>query len=232
MRIRRNGWMPIAVAAVSAAVWLHPGVGPDRTMVPQSSAQPVAAGDIANLLQQVQVIDQIPVVEGYDRGCGKGEGCVFGPAWNDPLDHSSCDTRNRILAASLRGVTFKPGTRNCKVVTGYLDPDPYTGQRIQLHDIEIDHVVPQARAFDAGAWKWDPQQRQIFANDPTELIAVSASANRQKSDAGLDEWLPSYQPCTYIQRYLTVAVKYQLPITVAERNAAAAACPAAPPTAT
>ena len=88
MRIRRNGWMPIAVAAVSAAVWLHPGVGPDRTMVPQSSAQPVAAGDIANLLQQVQVIDQIPVVEGYDRGCGKGEGCVFGPAWNDPLDHS------------------------------------------------------------------------------------------------------------------------------------------------
>ena len=62
-------------------------------MVPQSSAQPVAAGDIADLLQQVQVIDQIPVVEGYDRGCGKGEGCVFGPAWNDPLDHSSCDTR-------------------------------------------------------------------------------------------------------------------------------------------
>ena len=65
----------------------------------------------------------------------------------------------------------------------------------------------------------------------TELIAVSGSANRQKSDAGLDEWLPSYQPCTYIQRYLTVAVKYQLPITVAERNAAAAACPAAPPAA-
>ena len=101
-----------------------------------------------------------------------------------------------------------------------------------MQDIEIDHVVSaRPGPSNAGAWKWDPQQRQIFANDVTQLIAVSGSANRQKSDAGLDEWLPSYQPCTYIQRYLTVAVKYQLPITVAERNAAAAACPAAPPAA-
>jgi hypothetical protein len=53
----------------------------------------------------------------------------------------------------------------------------------------------------------------------------------RKSDSGLDEWLPTYQPCAYVQRYLTVAVKYQLPITVPERNAAAAACPATPPAA-
>lgn len=156
---------------------------------------------------------------------------MFGPAWNDPLDHSGCDTRNRVLAASLQDVTFKPGTRNCKVASGFLDPDPYTGQRIALHDTQIDHIVPLARAFDAGAWKWDPRQRQIFANDLTELVAVSGAANRQKSDSGLDEWLPTYQPCAYVQRYLAVAVKYQLPITVAERNAAAAACPATPPAA-
>ena len=49
--------------------------------------------------------------------------------------------------------------------------------------------------------------------DVTELMAVSGSAN-QKSDSGLDEWLPTYQPCVYVQRYLTVAVKYQLPITL------------------
>ena len=90
---------------------------------------------------------------------------------------------------------------------------------------------PLSRSFAAGAWQWDPRQRQIFAND-AELIPVSGPANRAKSDSGLDEYLPSFQPCTYIQRYLAVAVKYQLPITVAERNAAAAACPAAPPTAT
>jgi uncharacterized protein DUF1524 len=230
MRIRRKRWMAIAAAAAAALVWLHPGLGHDNATVAQSNAQPVA-GDLAALLDHVQVVDSIAPVDGYDRGCGKGEGCVFGPAWNDPLDHSGCDTRNRILASSLRDVTFKPGTRNCKVITGYLDPDPYTGQRIALQDSQIDHIYPLARSWNAGAWKWDLRQRQIFANDLTELVAVSGAANRQKSDSGIDEWLPTYQPCVYVHRYLTVALKYQLPITTAERNATAAACPAAPPAA-
>jgi hypothetical protein len=82
MRIRRSGWIAITAAVVSAAAWPHPGIGHDSATVPQSTAQPVAA-DIAGLLQQVHVIDQISPVDGYERGCGKGEGCVFGPAWND-----------------------------------------------------------------------------------------------------------------------------------------------------
>jgi hypothetical protein len=90
-------------------------------------------------------------------------------------------------------------------------------------------TYPLSAAWDAGAWKWDPQQRQVFANDVTELIAVPGSPNRQKSDKRLDEWLPSYQPCAYIQRYLAVAVKYQLPITLAEHKTATSTCPATPP---
>lgn len=93
MRIRRSGWMAIAAALVGAATWLHPTLTDDVTTAP-SHAQPAAvSGDIAALLQQVRVIDRLPDVDGYDRGCGKGEGCVFGPAWNDPLDHSGCDAR-------------------------------------------------------------------------------------------------------------------------------------------
>ncbi len=88
-------------------------------------------------------------------------------------------------------------------------------------------IYPLAKSWNAGAWKWDPRQRQIFANDLTELVAVSGAANRQKSDSGIDEWLPKYQPCAYVQHYLTVAIKYQLPIT----TAATAACPATPPAA-
>jgi hypothetical protein len=230
MRIRRKGWMAIAAAAFSAMVWLHPGLGHDSATVPQSSAQPVI-GDLAALLDQVQVVDTIPPVDGYDRGCGKGEDCVFGPAWNDPTDRSGCDARNRLLRSTLREVTFKPGTRDCKVIAGVLDPDPYTGQRIDLKDVEADHVYSLSRGWNAGAWRWDLLQRRRFANDMANLAAVSGPANRQKSDSGLDEWLPTYQPCAYVQRYLTVAVKYELPITVAERNAAAAACPVAPPAA-
>jgi hypothetical protein len=225
MRIRRSAWMAIAAAAVSAAAWLHPdlGLGHDT----QSHAQPpAAAGDIATLLGQVRVINQIPHIAGYQRECGKGEACTFGSAWNDPLDKSGCDTRNRLLHNSLQNITFKPGTHDCKVTSGVLDPDPYTGQRITFssNGIQIDHRYPLVRAYAAGAFQWDQRQRQIFANDLDELVAVSGPANRAKSDSGIDEWLPSFQPCTYIQRYLAVAVKYQLPITTAEQKTATSTC--------
>lgn len=231
MRFGRKGWMAIAAAAVSAAVWLHPNLAlpHDVTMAPSSAESASATGDVAALLAQVLVVDRLPVVEGYDRGCRKGEGCVFGPAWNDPLDHSGCDARNRLLRSQLHDVVFKPGTKTCKVIAGVLDPDPYTGQIIGLDDVEADHVYPLSRSWNAGAWQWDLQQRRVFANDLVNLTAVSGPVNRQKSDSGLDEWLPMFQPCAYIQRYLTVAVKYQLPITAAERDVATTTCPAAAP---
>ena len=234
MRIRRSAWMAIAAAAVSAAAWLHPGLGHDTDTVAQSHAQPAAvAGDIATLLSQVRVVDQVPHLTGYERGCGKGEACSFGPAWNDPLDKSGCDSRNRLLRNYLQNITFKPGTRDCKVTGGVLDPDPYTGQRIPFssNGIQVDHIYPLARSYAAGASQWDQRQRQIFANDFDELIPVSGPANRAKSSSGIDTWLPSFQPCTYIQRYLAVAVKYQLPITTAEQKTATASCPAAHPSA-
>ena len=230
---RRYPAMAASIAAAMVTGWIALSPGDDPTV--SASPAPVGSADIGELLSKVTVVDAIPQVPGYERGCGIDkktkfrEGCVFGPAWNDPSDRSGCDARNKILASSLRDVTFKPGTRNCKVTGGVLDPDPYTGQRIPLQDkgIEVDHVVPLARAFALGAWQWDPQQRQIFANDPIELIPVSKAANRQKSDSGLDEWLPTFQPCAYIQRYLTVAAKYQLPITAAEHTVATTTCPAA-----
>lgn len=189
-----------------------------------------AAVDLSALLAQVRIVNHIDTVDGYERGCGTDkethvkQRCVFGPAWNDPLDHSGCDTRSRLLSQSLRDITFKPGTRNCKPIGGTLSPDPYTGADIDLKEVEVDHVYAISRAWNAGAWKWSPQQRQIFANDFTELIAVSRTANRSKSDAGLDQWMPTHQPCTYAERYLTVAVKYELPITSGDRAAALAAC--------
>jgi hypothetical protein len=127
--------------AIAAAAWPHPGIGErDDAAVRASPAAP-AATDLTPLLSEVQVVDRIDDVPGYDRSCRTGEGCVFGPAWNDPSDHSGCDARNRALRAQLRDVTFKPNTHEVKVIDGYLDPDPYTGQRIDLHDTDIDHIV-------------------------------------------------------------------------------------------
>lgn len=216
----------VVVVAAAAGVGVWAGIG----QPPPAVSQPAVPAALAGLLQQVHLTGRIRPVAGYERGCGMNktarakEGCVFGPAWNDPGDHSGCDTRSRLLAASLKGVEFKPGTHECKPVAGVLDPDPYTGQVVDLKHVEVDHIYPLRRSWDAGAWKWTSVQRQSFANDLAELIAVSDRANRAKSDAGLDEWLPRYRPCDYIQRYVSVAVKYRLPITTAERSAAANTC--------
>ena len=52
---------------------------------------------------------------------------------------------------------------------------------------------------------------------------------RDKSDAGL-EWLPPNRDfqCTYIARYLAVAVTYDLNITTNDRDIAVRQCPAIP----
>jgi hypothetical protein len=212
-------WAAVVVAATVA--WLHSGFGHEATAA--QPAAPATGGQLADLLNRVTVVDHLDQATGYDRSCRKGHLCVFGAAWNDPTDHSGCDTRDRILSKQLDGIQYKPNTHECKVIAGHLI-DPYTGQPVQLANITIDHLVPLHRAWNAGASKWGLQQRRIFANDPVELLAVSAQANEAKKDSGLDRWLPVYQPCSYVTKYLTVAAKYQLPITTTERNAAIHAC--------
>lgn len=234
MGVRRR-YVAAVIAAATLAGWalFYPGA-PDlpRRYAPAAGApaDPTTDADVSTLLSQVTVVDQLPKVPGYDRGCGidkatqTREACVFGPAWNDPLNTTSCDSRNRFLHTQLHDIEVKSETRGCKIISGYIEPDPYTGGRTDLADIDLDHIYPLRRVWDGGAWRWDPRRRQILANDFAELAAVNSRANRAKSDSGLDTWLPNYQPCTYVKRYLTVAVKYRLPITAAERSAAVAAC--------
>ncbi len=230
-RSARRGYAALAgtVAAAVITGWMATGPGANHSV--SAGATPAVSADLNALLAQTVTVNAIPHVSGYERGCGVNkktglkEGCVFGPAWNDPTDHSGCDTRSRVLRAQLQDVTFKPGTRECKPISGWFI-DPYTGQRITLQQTNIDHIYPLARAWDAGAWRWDLRQRQIFANDVSNLVAVSAAANQQKSDSGLDGWLPSdpHDRCNYARQYLSTAVKYKLEITSGDRAAALTAC--------
>ena len=68
-------------------------------------------------------------------------------------------------------------------------------------DLDIDHVVPLAEAWDSGASGWTTAQRQAFANDLTrpQLIAVTDNVNQAKGDKDPAEWLPSVTSyrCTY-----------------------------------
>jgi Protein of unknown function (DUF1524)/Excalibur calcium-binding domain len=168
---------------------------------------------------------------GYDRD-------NFGSGWVD-TDRNGCDTRNDILARDLANETFKPGTRNCVVLTGTL-ADPYSGRTIGFQrgqgtsdDVQIDHVVALSDAWQKGAQGLDPARRTAFANDPLNLLAVDGPLNMQKGDGDAATWLPPKRDyrCAYVARQVAVKVTYGLWMTQAEKTAIAtvlASCPDEP----
>lgn len=219
---------------VAALVWVFaPGVGWDllglRSRLgwpPMRSGEALSSlpdTEAARQLRELAVrsADEASVVPDYDRQ-------AFGQRWAD-TDHNGCDTRNDILARDLARPTFKPGTRDCVVLTGTL-AEPYTGTTIQFQRgdkssalVQIDHVVALADAWRSGAWQWDAQRRQEFANDPENLLAVDGAANEDKSASSADQWLPPNVAfrCDYVKRQIAVKYAYGLSVTQAEQDAIA-----------
>ena len=162
---------------------------------------------------------------GYDRA-------EYGQARLD-TDRNGCDTRSDILGRDLRHVTITPGTNGCRTEAGTL-ADPYTATVIDYvrgnDSVDIDHVVSLSNAWQTGAFRWEIRKRAALANDPMNLLAVDSSANRQKGDGDTATWLPPDKGfrCSYAARQISVKAKYQLWVTVAERDAMArilASCP-------
>lgn len=151
----------------------------------------------------------------------------FGQAWYD-LDRNGCDTRNDMLRRDLVNRVIKAGTSGCKVLEGDAKPDKYTGLGIHFvyggsSEIDIDHVVALGDAWQKGAQQLSSDRRRAFGNDPLNLLAVSASANRQKGDSDAASWLPSSKGyrCAYVARQVAVKVRYRLWVTQAEHDAIA-----------
>lgn len=187
--------------------------------VPVDPLVPVAR----DLLPQLEVKGRAPKT-GYDRD-------LFGQAWSDDVGaefgRNGCDTRNDILKRDLQELTFRPGTRDCVVLTGVLN-GPYTGERIEFtrgqgtsSDVQIDHVVAMSDAWQKGAQQLTEEQRRDFANDPLNLMAVSGWANQQKGAGDTATWLPPRREfrCGYVSRQVLVKERYGLWVTQAERDA-------------
>lgn len=192
--------------------------GPRGSSVPGSTAE--GWSNAREALASLEVKGRAPKT-GYDRE-------VFGPAWSDDVDvpggHNGCDSRNDLLARALTGIQLKPGTHGCVVLSGSMI-DPYTGRRLEFRrgasTVDVDHVVALGDAWQKGAQRWTPQKRRDFANDPANLLAVSASANRSKGDGDAATWLPPLRSarCGYAVRQIDVKKKYRLWVTKAERAA-------------
>ncbi|WP_392543316.1 HNH endonuclease family protein [Oryzobacter telluris] len=132
----------------------------------------------------------------------------------------TCDTRETVLKRDGTGVTTDSSCR----ATGGTWKSVYDDRTFTVSsDLDIDHVVPLAEAWGSGANLWDAARRKAFANDLNipQLIAVSASSNRSKSDQDPAEWQPPSTGwhCQYARSWIQVKYVYDLEVNSAEKTA-------------
>jgi hypothetical protein len=132
----------------------------------------------------------------------------------------TCNTRETVLK---RDGTNVVTNSSCAATSGSWF-SPYDGATwTAASDLDIDHLVPLAEAWDSGASGWTTAQRQAFANDLTrpQLIAVTDNVNQAKGDQDPATWMPSVTSyrCTYVRAWVQVKYYYDLSVDSAEKSA-------------
>jgi hypothetical protein len=215
----------IVAVGVAVATWLHVRA---VTIVAVPPGAPHSQVSIR--YDQVRAdLRRLPV-KGWDRH-GDFTRNRFGEAWSDDVDaefgHNGCNTRDDVLARDLADVAIRPGT--CFVQRGTLR-DPYRGETITFvrgpttsDAVQIDHVVSLADAWYKGARDWDDERRRDFANDPRNLVAVSAKGNFDKAFRDAASWLPPNVGfrCEFVARQVEVKTIYALGVSDKEQRAMA-----------
>ena len=132
----------------------------------------------------------------------------------------SCNTREQVLKRDGTGVTVDS---SCYPTSGSWR-SPYDGATwTAASDVDIDHMVPLAEAWQSGAWAWTTSRRQTYANDlgGPELWAVTDNVNQSKGDQDPATWQPprtSFR-CTYARSWIQVKWFYGLTVDSGERSA-------------
>ena len=134
---------------------------------------------------------------------------AFG-GWSDS-DSDCQNTRHELLIArSLKLVELSAD--GCLVIRGTW-VDPYSAElHYKATEIDVDHLVPLKFAWDHGAWAWETDKMERFANDPINLVITSKSLNRSKGSDGPLSWLPPNTAfkCAYLKSFLAVMERYLL----------------------
>ncbi len=124
-------------------------------------------GTAVSALASLPVKGRAPMT-GYTRAAFLPHG------WEDP-DGNGCDSRRDALARQAVGQPVLAGPHHC-VLTATI-ADPYSGTNLPSTKVDTDHRVALFDAWQSGADRWTQARREEFANDPLELVAVSASLN-------------------------------------------------------
>ncbi|MVU77044.1 DUF1524 domain-containing protein [Nocardia sp. ET3-3] len=212
----------VAVAAGGTALYLN------RHEQPRADAPPTGDPDGTRLLDPAQArtgLDRLTVA--WNRNWESYQRNSFGPGWSgrggEVVLRDGCTAREDVMKRDLTE-TRLGDSNSCLVLAGTL-VDPYTGERLpydrfKASQIEIDHVVALGDAWRSGASQWNPGQREAFANDVGNLLAVQKQANQDKGSKTPDQWKPrqSYW-CDYARRWVSVKSRWGLTVQPTERSA-------------
>lgn len=158
-----------------------------------------------------------PTMAPQEQDSRKYHRSMFG-GWLDE-DQDCQNTRHEILIkSSVSRVYMK--AKGCTVSQGLWN-DPYTGMTIyKAREMEIDHLVPLKWAWIHGASLWQPEKRSAFANDESNLFAVTKKVNQEKGAKGPLEWLPPNKKfhCSYVRAFNQVVENYTLALSNTETN--------------
>jgi hypothetical protein len=179
---------------------------------------PARADAQAGSLRQGQTIHlraairQLPLARetrrGYDRDKFRH--------WVDA--NSDCqDTRDEVLASESTVRVSACDVRRGRWVSYY---DRRTWR--DSADVDIDHLVALAEAWDSGARRWNARTRQRYANDLGDrrsLVAVTDNVNMSKSDRDPAEWMPQFDRCRYVREWAAVKIRWSLKVDRAEKRA-------------
>ena len=211
------------VVTISASP--EPMLVTDATVTPLPVDAPVVNSGIVSKLNSLTVTEASGV--SYDRG-----------EWHHWADITPCwSVREQVLAdeavqdGSLTLLDkYKVRTTDLSkacYVAGGTWVDPYTGETFtNPSDLDIDHMIPLNYAAQHGGQVWDSGKKESYANNRDyagHLKAVSASANRSKSDKGPSQWKPSNQAnwCEYATDWVNISSTWNLTVTGADKNALA-----------
>lgn len=195
------------------AVALLNGCGSQPVVLPAGAAAAVAQAKSA--LPGMPVKGRAPLT-GYQRE-------QFMVGWAD-ADGDGCSTRDDVLLRDLRQPVLKD---SCSVAAGAL-LDPYSGSSIEFRagpgssdEVQIDHVVALANAWQTGAQTWTAAQRAEFANDARGLLAVDGGQNQRKGAGDAATWLPPNKGfrCQYVAMQVLIKQRWGLWLTPPEKAA-------------
>ena len=206
----------------------YSSVEPSNTVSPEptvATSASTGSHSLNQMLNSLQVANASGVA--YDRG-----------EWHHWDDITPCwNVREEVLyrdAVKDASLTLLDKNKNrtedkakaCYVAGGTWN-DPYTGQVFSNpSDLDIDHMIPLNYAAQHGGQSWDSVKKESYANNldySHHLIAVSASANRSKSDKGPGEWKPSNTSyyCVYAKDWISISNTWSLSVSQSDKDSLA-----------